>query len=1088
MKKGKGSQVTLKSKSHSSEIQGKKQEIVLPPLDELKVRIRNLRLTSLDRVPHCVTVTFFDQILISESIMPIGARDPEVEDLFNSLDISGNMSFDPSDYAKMCLFADNPLIVKIQIADQSKRVPCPSCCNIDILPLFQGDTCMRISKRMEPMIEPTVLQLKSWDNLPLISIELEMVRNPENKLHHEILDAANVLKMTVVAAYNLINTHHTSFEYVAASKIRLSNESLRRYVSSPDVNLEREVANSSPVSSTPFQLIDDDPADEWQDATDGEAQVDVGELPQQLVEREVPLAEVGEPTPTVTVEATELSPPAVEVEGLGDRVLRPRKASGIGTFKSTPYPKRFSINSFYPKWESISYEDSFRKCDEKICSSLDDVQNNENINLNYYLNQENQSNAVVWASFHRSLVLAGEVRLLNDHLRQYQWPVEFHMTNEEGGFRFMGFLDLSKLLYPGETTVRLAVPLLWLNSFVMLAKCGCEPFLNSNERTPRSTAGSANQAIKETAATSGSAVTDDTIPQLLPTGADDCPAFMIVEVTLARPLFKAIIPPFIPESKIDKMLGEKADTMPTCIGRGQQNKQWRDTVTSGAEVLRGLPHFGITEFCSFNRQLSKTRTRIELSTSFWQEAAIYVNNNFVVQDFVYSDNTFEEMVMMAHSCLVREASKALVASESEQDHTLRAARHARQLQDIPHAIELYLQLVTENQNNANSWRELATCMMDEDIDLARVCINEALLLNPRHPLTLLSKGSMLHQEDPESAELFFTAILALYPFWTSGWVIAQAFYVERQEFLMADKIQYFVKETRTENLAVDLAPERGWEKELGDWWYSTPLLPATNQFLEAADLLLRLRTMPLAEVCLARALSSQGVTPAYSHLVTLACRLRGDIDNALCLLKEGFDSFGEVNYLHSLQAECLKKKKNHNAAFTSFEKAGNCVNSYSILSALPGREPQRARSVLVDLLRRQPSAYAWMALADDWLMRQVAAGKLGGAGDADAEVAMSACAAACAEQALRWDRRCARAWALLAQLAKPKARRAHCKAMATSFGYKWSDENCELSGAQQSLCHLLGSALQECRCNLCETTDKPDCAHLECECVKSVLL
>ncbi|XP_063381422.1 uncharacterized protein LOC134667616 [Cydia fagiglandana] len=995
MKKGKvtKSTVSLKNKAHSSIIQVKEEEIVLPPLDELKIRIKNLRLTSLERVPHSVRVTFFDQLLINETIMPIGARDPEEEDVFHSLVISGTLSFDPSDYEKMRLFADNPLIVQIQVADHSECMPCPSCCNIDILPLFQGDTCMCISKRMEPMIEPTVLQQKSWDNLPLINLEVEMVRNPENKLHHEVLNAANSLKMTVVAAYNIINPYNPSVDYVAVSTIQLSNE----------------------------------------------------------------------------------------------------LTSDIVMFKQgTPYPKRFSINSFHPKWESISCENSFRKCEEKICSSLDDVQNNENINLNYYLNQKDQRNSVVWASFHRSLVLAGEEHLIYEHFRRYQWPMEFHMTNEEGGYSFMGFLDLSKLLYPGESTIRQAVPLLWLNSFVMLEKCGGEPLLNS-ERSPRSMVPSPRsdhqrQAIKETTVTSASAFTDDTIAQPPPTGADDGPAFIIVEVKLARPLVKLTIPPFISESEIDKMLGEKADTTPTCTGRGQQNRDWRDTVTSGAEVLRGLPHFGITEFCSFNRQLSKTRTRIELSTSFWQEAAVYVNNNFVVQDFVNSDNTYEEMVMMAHSCLLREASKALLGSEPEQDHTLRAARHARHLQDIPHATELYLQLVTENQNNANSWRELATCLMDEDFDLARVCINEALLLNPRHPLTLLSKGSMLYQEDPESAELFFTAILALYPFWTSGWVIAQAFYVERQEFLMADQIQHYVKETRTENLAVDLAPERGWEKELGDWWYSTPLLPATNQFLEAADLLLRLRAMPLAEVCLARALSCQGMTPAYSHLVALACRLRGDIDNALCLLKEGIDSFGEINYLHSLQAECLKKKKNHNAALTSYEKAGNCINSYSILSALPGREPQRARSVIVDLLRRQPSAYAWMALADDWLMRQVAAGKLAGAGDADAEVAMSACAAACAEQALRWDRRCARAWALLAQLAKPKARRAHCKAMATFFGYKWGDENCELSGEQQSLCHVLGSALQECHCNLCETTHKPDCAHLECECVKSLLL
>ncbi|KOB64576.1 Uncharacterized protein OBRU01_19747 [Operophtera brumata] len=38
-----------------------------------------------------------------------------------------------------------------------------------------------------------------------------------------------------------------------------------------------------------------------------------------------------------------------------------------------------------------------------------------------------------------------------------------------------------------------------------------------------------------------------------------------------------------------------------------------------------------------------------------------------------------------------------------------------------------------------------------------------------------------------------------------------------------------------------------------------------------------------------------------------------------------------------------------------------------ILLSAPIREPHRRRSVLVDLVRRQPIAYCWMALADDWM-------------------------------------------------------------------------------------------------------------------------
>lgn len=49
--------------------------------------------------------------------------------------------------------------------------------------------------------------------------------------------------------------------------------------------------------------------------------------------------------------------------------------------------------------------------------------------------------------------------------------------------------------------------------------------------------------------------------------------------------------------------------------------------------------------------------------------------------------------MMAHACLLKETCLTLIGTETlEQNPTLRAARHARQLQDIHHAMNLYLQV------------------------------------------------------------------------------------------------------------------------------------------------------------------------------------------------------------------------------------------------------------------------------------------------------------------------------------------------------------------------------------------------------------
>lgn len=48
-------------------------------------------------------------------------------------------------------------------------------------------------------------------------------------------------------------------------------------------------------------------------------------------------------------------------------------------------PKKFNSLSFYPKWESLrAGEDTFCKGDEKFHISIEELQNVENIDLEYY--------------------------------------------------------------------------------------------------------------------------------------------------------------------------------------------------------------------------------------------------------------------------------------------------------------------------------------------------------------------------------------------------------------------------------------------------------------------------------------------------------------------------------------------------------------------------------------------------------------------------------------------------------------------------------------------------------------------------------
>lgn len=73
--------------------------------DTLTVKIQSLRLMDEEPKRFTIKVTFLDQLILTSVIKAIGAktivRDRTV--------VRGTMQYDPSDYERMCLFADCPL-------------------------------------------------------------------------------------------------------------------------------------------------------------------------------------------------------------------------------------------------------------------------------------------------------------------------------------------------------------------------------------------------------------------------------------------------------------------------------------------------------------------------------------------------------------------------------------------------------------------------------------------------------------------------------------------------------------------------------------------------------------------------------------------------------------------------------------------------------------------------------------------------------------------------------------------------------------------------------------------------------------------
>ncbi|GBP58408.1 Juvenile hormone acid O-methyltransferase [Eumeta japonica] len=962
--------------AEKSEVTNVKEEC---ELDILIVEIYNLIVPDLEQCEYSINVQFEDKVIIESCIKAVGNAEATND---KTLAAKGSMSYDPSDYQSMCMMADFPLVVTIQpssstTGNDNEEKLCDSSatsntdvvqlraqrdtnsCIVDVLPALVYQQNLWVEKRMEPTITPSVLEAKSWDNLPVLWLKVYVERCKGNSMHHDFLKTSNWVTITVLSAYNVTTGPNEDSSFSVGTQIPIQNDEK-------------------------FHIL------KYNNGTKNSKCLD-------------------------------------------------------------------SLNT-YMHWESLRSNDStFTIGDEKLVYDFDDIINETKINIKHYMINE-RANTLVWNSFHRGLLPGDSSEYLKDHIRRYKWPLELTMTTESETLSFMAHMDLFRLLYAGENTVLSAVPLRWYDADEMLIRCGLQTLL-----TPLDSMVPPEIVFKNIVSDGSSSSGSYVIP---PTGADKNCAWILVQIKLGKPLKPITVPHHISQSEINQMLKNTEENEPderNCNGRGH-GQEWQNTVHAASEALLRVAYYNVADFCAFSRQLSTTRTRVEVLTSFWQDAALYVNDNFLVNNFLGHNDAYKEMLLLAHIGLMRKAEAVLNEPAPKRlNPKLRAARHARQLQDIKHATDLYLEYVSQNPELEDGWRELGTCLREVDKDYALVCSMRSLRLNVRHPLTcsekcnifnikndeyewkqnremdlcdeaevkdesecLLSTGTLVFEEDPRAAEQFFLAILELYPLWTLGCVAASVYYYKMESFDTAEQIMVFVKKNRELEMCWDIGSPRNWETELGDWWEHTAPTPRTSVYHHAADLLLRFRAIPLAEVCIALALNEGLETATYYHQAALCCRLKREVSSALCFIRTGLEKFGEISYLRSLEVECLLKLEYREAAADSAKRVGSSINPFTMLIFASVLDSLKARPILNDLVQRQPNAYAWTAMADDWLERSKAAA------DADASDGKMAesYAAACAVQALKIDRRAARAWALLARLVRPKARRQHCRKMA----------------------------------------------------------
>lgn len=96
-----------------------------------------------------------------------------------------------------------------------------------ILFVIAVNTQVCVQKRIEPMIKPSALQCKSWDCLPLLTMEVSATRHKDNAVHHKHLKESTMMQLTLIAAYNMTVPPEEELVYTAITKTPLYCEFVR---------------------------------------------------------------------------------------------------------------------------------------------------------------------------------------------------------------------------------------------------------------------------------------------------------------------------------------------------------------------------------------------------------------------------------------------------------------------------------------------------------------------------------------------------------------------------------------------------------------------------------------------------------------------------------------------------------------------------------------------------------------------------------------------------------------------------------------------------------------------------------------------
>ncbi|XP_025075772.1 uncharacterized protein LOC105433760 [Pogonomyrmex barbatus] len=629
------------------------------------------------------------------------------------------------------------------------------------------------------------------------------------------------------------------------------------------------------------------------------------------------------------------------------------------------------------RWRSLSKLQSRAKLSKwKLSRDYAHIRNTVDAELDLQKKMFQESR-IEWNFMDRSM-LRNAGNKMKKHLNKYKyWPFQFMVIEknaEKDNIRereeesakcqvYQCYVNLSELVFPGVRSTRVATQLYTHNAAYMIEKTGLEKDIfnieygndkNSNERKPEKSI----QSDKEVT---------QSIPLISEIGE---PVFVIIEVELSYPLIPCRLETDFSDT-IEEMMTPKI-IKPYYVYSGDlAEKQYTTCIQKLVEIITESYR---DELTCFTQYLYKSNTYLNVRSTLKAKVITLLDQKFKTKYPPYIPSTAS--IAFIYTYLVERmhlAINKIVESRFANDDKPKTAIseklyfYAEEAYELGHIDDArrHHQTAIADKNDSEAWIRYTIFLLKiDDVECAKQCCREAILLNRRNKFALLVYGLILAEnQNYEKAEIFLRAVTDFYPRFVEGWVILHLFYT---------RIDYSSGIDLTLRIAEKCIKDDGRETEISSedsLAWTMIHCPHDNIFMITATLLMKLHLCDFAGLALAREMTRIGKATHILYYMAVRHYLLQEYKDSLSYLKEAECIYGLDYSISSLMGHCHFQEGNFTEAIYYYEFANAMFNRPDDLHLTQTRmglyyedigDYERALKVFLSVCRTSPTAETWL--------------------------------------------------------------------------------------------------------------------------------